>query len=114
MLVDLIRAIGAYLQDVFIAKLDAWVALGLIAQFLFSMRFLVQWIASERAGRSVVPVTFWLFSIGGGTLLLIYSLYRKDPVYIAGQAAGLLIYFRNLEFLRREHRGRRKAAPAAE
>ena len=94
MLVDLIRAIGAYLQDVFIAKLDGWVALGLIAQFLFSMRFLVQWIASERAGRSVVPVTFWLFSIGGGTLLL--------------------IYFRNLEFLRREHRGRRKAATAAE
>ena len=62
----------------------------------------------------VVPVTFWLFSIGGGSLLLIYSLYRKDPVYIAGQAAGLLIYFRNLEFLWREHRGRRKAATAAE
>jgi lipid-A-disaccharide synthase-like uncharacterized protein len=114
MLADLTRAIGAYLQDVFIAKLDGWVALGLMAQFLFSMRFLVQWIASERAGRSVVPAAFWLFSIGGGTLLLIYSLYRKDPVYIAGQAAGLLIYFRNLEFLRREHRGRRKAATPAE
>jgi len=114
MLADLIRAIGTYLQDVFIAKLDGWVALGLAAQFLFSMRFLVQWIASERAGRSVVPVAFWLFSVGGGSLLLVYALYRKDPVFIAGQALGLLIYFRNLEFLRREYRGRRKAAAAAE
>jgi lipid-A-disaccharide synthase-like uncharacterized protein len=114
MFADLVQAMSAYLKEVFVAKLDGWVALGLLAQFLFSMRFLVQWIASERAGRSVVPVAFWLFSIGGGTLLLIYALYRKDPVFIAGQALGLLIYFRNLEFVWREHRGRRKAAPAAE
>src|SRR6516165_1141552 len=110
MLVDLIRAIGAYLQDVFIAKLDGWVALGLIAQFLFSMRFLVQWIASERAGRSVVPVTFWLFSIGGGTLLLIYALYRKDIVFIAGQAFGVFVYLRNLHFVLRDRKPKASVA----
>jgi lipid-A-disaccharide synthase-like uncharacterized protein len=99
-----------YLHDVFIAQLDWWVALGFVAQALFSMRFLVQWIASERAGRSVVPTAFWLFSIGGGVLLFAYSLYRKDPVFIAGQGLGLFIYFRNLYFVMRE---RGQAAPAA-
>jgi lipid-A-disaccharide synthase-like uncharacterized protein len=66
------------------------------------MRFVVQWIASERAGRSVVPTAFWIFSIGGGVLLLVYSLYRKDPVFIAGQGLGLFIYLRNLYFVMRE------------
>ncbi len=107
---DLLAALGAYLQDVFIAKLDWWVGLGFLAQAMFSMRFLVQWIASERAGRSVVPVTFWTFSVGGGALLLAYALYRRDPVFIAGQASGLLIYLRNLQFIRRERRN--AAAPA--
>jgi lipid-A-disaccharide synthase-like uncharacterized protein len=101
---DLLRAIVAYVQDVFVAKLDWWVALGLVAQALFAMRFLVQWIASERAGRSVIPTTFWMFSIGGGTLLLIYALYRRDPVFIAGQGLGLFIYLRNLQFIGRERR----------
>ena len=99
-----------YLHDVFVAQLDWWVALGFVAQALFSMRFLVQWIASERAGRSVVPTAFWLFSIGGGVLLFAYSLYRKDPVFIAGQGLGLFIYFRNLYFVMRE---RGQTAPAA-
>ena len=99
-----------YLHDVFIAQLDWWVALGFVAQALFSMRFLVQWIASERAGRSVVPTAFWIFSIGGGVLLFAYSLYRKDPVFIAGQGLGLFIYVRNLYFVMRE---RGQAAPAA-
>jgi lipid-A-disaccharide synthase-like uncharacterized protein len=99
-----------YLHEVFVAQLDWWVALGFVAQALFSMRFLVQWIASERAGRSVVPTAFWLFSIGGGVLLLAYSLYRKDPVFIAGQGLGLFIYLRNLYFVMRE---RDQAAPAA-
>jgi lipid-A-disaccharide synthase-like uncharacterized protein len=109
MFADLLHAIGTYLRDVFVLQLDWWVALGFVAQGLFAMRFVVQWIASERAGRSVIPVTFWMFSLGGGGLLLIYALYRKDPVFIAGQALGLLIYGRNLHFIRRE---RQSTAPA--
>jgi lipid-A-disaccharide synthase-like uncharacterized protein len=88
-----------YLHDVFVTKLDAWVLLGFIAQGLFTMRFVVQWIASERARASVIPVAFWFFSLGGGVLLLIYALYRKDPVFIAGQALGLIVYVRNLYFI---------------
>ncbi|MEA2875157.1 MAG: hypothetical protein QOF14_353 [Hyphomicrobiales bacterium] len=91
-----------YLHDVFIMQFDWWVALGFLAQALFSMRFLVQWIASERAGRSIIPTAFWIFSIGGGVLLFIYSLYRRDPVFIAGQGLGLFIYVRNLYFVLRE------------
>jgi lipid-A-disaccharide synthase-like uncharacterized protein len=109
-LVELSQAVGAYLHDVFIVSLDWWVLLGFIAQAFFTMRFLVQWIASERAGHSVIPVTFWIFSIGGGLLLLVYALYRKDPVFIAGQAFGVFVYVRNLYFVTRD---RRTAAPAA-
>jgi lipid-A-disaccharide synthase-like uncharacterized protein len=104
MLVDLSRVVGTYLHDVFITQLDWWVALGFIAQGLFTMRFVVQWIASERAGKSVVPFAFWLFSIGGGVLLLVYALYRRDPVFIAGQSLGVFIYLRNLYFILRERR----------
>src|ERR1700750_705265 len=88
-----------YLHDVFVVKFDAWVVLGFIAQGFFTARFLVQWIASERAGQSVGPGGFWFFSIGGGVLLLIYALYRRDPVFIAGQAFGLVVYMRNLYFI---------------
>ena len=106
MLVDVSRAVGAYLQDVFVSRLDWWVVLGLLAQAMFTMRFLVQWIASERAGRSVIPLAFWIFSIAGGLLLLAYALYRKDVVFIAGQAFGVFVYLRNLYFVLHE----RKAA----
>src|ERR1700682_4130780 len=99
MLIDLSNALGSYFYDVFVVKLDWWLALGFLAQGLFTARFLVQWIASERAGKSVIPVAFWFFSIGGGALLLIYALYRRDPVFIAGQALGLLVYVRNLYFI---------------
>ena len=92
-----------YLNDVFVIKFDGWVILGFIAQGFFTMRFVVQWIASERARASVIPVAFWFFSIGGGVLLLIYALYRKDPVFIAGQGLGLFIYLRNLYFVLREN-----------
>jgi lipid-A-disaccharide synthase-like uncharacterized protein len=102
MLVDLQRAVGSYLHDVFVIQLNWWIVLGFIAQALFTMRFLVQWIASERAGRSVVPMAFWIFSIGGGALLLVYALYRRDPVFILGQAFGVFIYLRNLYFVMRE------------
>ena len=98
----MLSALQNYLHDVFIMQFDGWVALGFLAQALFSMRFLVQWIASERAGRSIIPTAFWLFSIGGGVLLFAYSLYRKDPVFIAGQGLGLFIYVRNLYFVLRE------------
>ena len=93
------NAITTYLHDVFIIKFDGWVILGFVAQAFFTMRFVVQWIASERARRSVVPVAFWFFSIGGGALLLVYALYRRDPVFIAGQALGLVVYVRNLYFI---------------
>jgi lipid-A-disaccharide synthase-like uncharacterized protein len=110
-LADLLSGLVTYFQDVFVAKLDWWVALGFVAQTLFAMRFLVQWIASERAGRSIIPAAFWMFSVGGGALLLIYALYRRDPVFIAGQGLGLLIYLRNLQFVSRE---RREATTPAE
>jgi lipid-A-disaccharide synthase-like uncharacterized protein len=84
--------------------LNWWIVLGFVAQALFTMRFAVQWIASERVGRSVVPLAFWLFSISGGLLLLVYALYRRDPVFIAGQAFGVVVYARNLQFVMREKR----------
>jgi len=104
LLIDMSRAVGAYLTDVFVTRLDWWVVLGLIAQALFTMRFLVQWIASERAGHSVIPTAFWFLSIGGGVLLLVYALYRKDAVFIAGQAFGVFVYLRNLYFVLRDRR----------
>ena len=99
MLIDLSQTLGAYFHEVFVVNFDGWVILGFIAQGFFTMRFVVQWIASERARDSVVPVAFWFFSIGGGVLLLIYALYRKDPVFIAGQGFGLFVYLRNLYFI---------------
>lgn len=81
-----------------------WVAFGLGGQLLFMGRFLVQWIASERAGRSIVPVAFWYFSIGGGVVLFCYALYRADPVFILGQSIGLFIYSRNLWLIHAEKR----------
>ncbi|ABE62871.1 lipid A biosynthesis-like protein [Nitrobacter hamburgensis X14] len=96
---DIIGMLTNYLYDVFVTQFDGWVVLGFVAQGFFTMRFVVQWIASERARKSVVPVAFWFFSIGGGTLLLAYALYRRDPVFIAGQALGLVVYFRNVYFI---------------
>jgi lipid-A-disaccharide synthase-like uncharacterized protein len=110
MLIDLSNALGSYFYDVFVVKLDWWLALGFLAQGLFTARFLVQWIASERAGKSVIPIAFWFFSIGGGALLLVYALYRRDPVFIAGQAFGVFVYTRNLYFELRDRRGAASAA----
>ena len=67
-----------------------WLVLGFTAQALFFLRFFVQWIQSERAGKSVVPVAFWYFSVLGGALLLVYAIHRLDPVFIVGQGCGLL------------------------
>ena len=104
MLVDLSRMIGTYLQDVFVNSLDWWVVVGLIAQFFFTARFVVQWLASERARRSIIPVAFWFLSIAGGAMLLVYAIYRRDPVFIAGQAFGLFVYLRNVQMILREFR----------
>ena len=79
-----------------------WLIIGFLGQALFSMRFLVQWVHSERQKRSIVPVAFWYFSVCGGLTLLAYALYRKDPVFIVGQATGIFIYSRNLYFIHRE------------
>ena len=81
-----------------------WLGVGLLGQAFFSMRFLVQWIASERRKESVIPVSFWFFSIGGGLTLLVYAVYRLDPVFIIGQGAGLFVYLRNLYLIRRKVR----------
>jgi len=77
-----------------------WIIIGLVAQFMFSIRFILQWIASERARASMVPETFWYFSCFGGALLLIYAIHRSDPVFVIGQTAGLVVYARNLYFIR--------------
>ena len=76
-----------------------WLALGFVAQLLFAMRFIVQWLASEKARRSIVPETFWYFSVAGGVLLLAYAIYRMDPVFMLGQGMGLLIYARNIQMI---------------
>jgi len=99
MLVDITRAIGGYLHDVFLGNVQIGIMIGYIAQGMFAMRFVVQWIASERAGKSVVPTAFWVFSIGGGLMLLGYAIYRRDPVFIIGQAFGVFVYLRNLQFV---------------
>jgi lipid-A-disaccharide synthase-like uncharacterized protein len=85
--------------------LDPWKILGFSAQGLFFSRFLVQWIASERAGRSYVPISFWYLSMGGGLLLFLYALHIKDPVFILGQSMGLLVYIRNLMLVRKQRAG---------
>ena len=82
-----------------------WLVIGFLGQALFSARFIVQWVASERARRSIIPNAFWFFSIAGGSTLLAYAIYRQDPVFIAGQAGGLAIYLRNIYFIFRERRG---------
>ncbi len=81
-----------------------WLIVGFLGQVLFFSRFLVQWIASERRGESIVPVSFWYFSLGGSSLLLSYAIYRRDPVFIVGQCFGFFVYTRNLVFISRKSR----------
>jgi lipid-A-disaccharide synthase-like uncharacterized protein len=104
MLIDLQHAVGKFLTDVFVTQFDWWVVLGFVAQAMFTGRFLVQWIASEREGKSVIPIAFWFFSIAGGLLLFAYALYRRDPVVILGQGFGVFVYVRNLWLVIREQR----------
>ena len=109
MLIDLSQAVGNYLSDVFLVKLSWPVLIGYFGQALFTTRFLVQWIASERAGKSVIPLAFWFFSIGGGLTLFGYALYIRDPVFILGQGFGVFVYLRNLYFIKRERQAARAA-----
>ncbi len=86
-------------------KTAFWYGIGFLGQGMFFMRFLLQWIVSEKKGKSVIPVHFWYFSIAGSLLVLIYAIYRKDPVFILGQILGMFIYSRNLYFVLREKWG---------
>ncbi|MDY0096435.1 MAG: lipid-A-disaccharide synthase N-terminal domain-containing protein [Candidatus Vecturithrix sp.] len=76
--------------------MDTWMIVGFLAQGLFFGRFFIQWIVSEYKGESTVPLAFWIFSVLGGSMLLVYAIHRKDPVFICGQAGGLMVYSRNL------------------
>ena len=111
---ELFSNFAGYLRDVFIIKFDGWVVLGFVAQGFFTMRFLVQWIASEKKKDSVVPVAFWWLSLVGGMTLLSYAIHKRDPVIIVGQGMGLVVYVRNLMLVGRARQRaarRQKAQP---
>jgi len=103
-MISVVTDLRAYLYDVFVARFDFWLAFGLAAQLLFTARFLVQWLASEKVGRSVVPLAFWVLSIAGGLMLLIYGLVRREPIIILGQALAVFIYLRNIMLIRKAGR----------
>ena len=86
------------------AQEQIMLAVGFAGQFLFAMRFLIQWVKSELSRKSVIPVAFWYFSLIGGCVLFVYALWRKDPVFIVGQGTGIFIYARNLYLIHRERR----------
>jgi lipid-A-disaccharide synthase-like uncharacterized protein len=96
MIYSLSQSVGEYLYDVFVTRFDLWLVFGLLAQLVFTARFLVQWLASEKAGRSVVPMAFWFLSIVGGTMTLVYGIQRREPVIIMGQTLSIFIYIRNV------------------
>ena len=90
----------------FKGSLGPWLVLGFVGQAIFGSRFLVQWLVSEKKGRSVIPLAFWYLSLGGSAMLLIYAIHRVDPVFILGQAFGSFIYIRNLVLIARDPGGR--------
>jgi lipid-A-disaccharide synthase-like uncharacterized protein len=104
MLIQIGAQLDAYIREV-VGKFDFWVAFGIAAQLVFGARFLVQWISSERAGKSVIPFAFWFISVAGGLMTLIYGLVKREPVIIFGQALSTMIYVRNIMLIFRE-RGR--------
>ena len=85
---------------------NVWLMIGLVGQSLFSMRFLVQWISSERKGESVLPIAFWHLSIAGSLVLLAYAVHRRDIVFTLGQSLGVFIYARNLQLMRTARQAR--------
>ena len=97
------------LNDVWLFFRDPMNVLGAFAQALFASRFIIQWIASEIANKSVIPIAFWYCSLAGGVALLSYAIYREEPVFIAGQLPGIIVYSRNLYFIYRDRRAGRIA-----
>ena len=87
----------------------AWLVIGFTAQGMFMMRFVIQWLASEKSRRSVMPEAFWYWSLAGGFMMLLYAIYRFDPVFMLGQGAGLFIYARNVYFI---HKAKAETPPA--
>ncbi|HNW34653.1 MAG TPA: lipid-A-disaccharide synthase N-terminal domain-containing protein [Candidatus Ozemobacteraceae bacterium] len=85
-------------------KLEFWLLLGLFGQFMFFMRFFMQWVESERQKKSVIPVSFWYLSLAGSAILAIYAVHIKDPVFILGQSLGFFIYIRNLMLIKKERK----------
>ncbi len=114
MLVDLSNAVGDYLHDVFVVQLDSWVLLGFVAQALLhdALRGAVDRVRARRPQRH--PGRVLVFSIGGGMLLFVYALYRRDPVFILGQGFGVFVYLRNLYFVMRERKQARRRRRSAE
>ena len=90
------------MNTLFNIDINFWVIFGLFGQFVFFMRFIIQWIASERKGESIIPVAFWYFSIVGAIIILIYAIHIKDPVFILGQGFAFIIYIRNLILIKRK------------
>lgn len=81
---------------------NIWLAIGFLGQGIFFMRWVVQWLASERSAESRVPIGFWYLSMVGGLITLAYAIYRKDPVFIAGQSIGTFVYIRNLMLIQKQ------------
>ncbi|WP_375408667.1 lipid-A-disaccharide synthase N-terminal domain-containing protein [uncultured Methylobacterium sp.] len=111
MLMQLSEDLQGYVYDVFVTRFDLWLVFGLAAQLVFGSRFVLQWIASERAGKSVMPMSFWFLSIAGGLMTLVYGLVRREPVIIFGQGLSTLIYLRNVVLILRERKCRTSPEP---
>ena len=109
MLMRLSHDLGLFFYDVVVARFDLWAAFGVLAQFVFGARFIVQWIASEKAEKSVIPVGFWILSIIGGLMTLIYGLARRDIVIILPQLFSIFIYVRNMMLIAKEKKKARGA-----
>jgi lipid-A-disaccharide synthase-like uncharacterized protein len=104
MLVRLSHDIGLLFYDIVIARFDLWAAFGVLAQFVFGARFLVQWLASEKAEKSVIPMGFWVLSIVGGMMTMVYGFARRDIVIILPQVLSIFIYVRNIMLIKNERR----------
>lgn len=90
------EAFHSFVKIIGIRPFNVWIILGFTGQAMFTARFIVQWIASEKKGESFIPVVFWFLSVFGSSIVLAYAIYRRDPVFIAAYGFGNFIYFRNL------------------
>ena len=104
MLMRLSHDIGLFFYDIVVARFDLWAAFGVLAQFVFGARFIVQWIASEKAEKSVIPMGFWVLSIVGGLMTMVYGFARRDIVIILPQVLSIFIYVRNLMLIAKDKR----------